>query len=348
MILIIKQEFDQLEVDNLINELVEYSIPHNLVHVYGKTLIHSEASYKDKILALNQSSIIERLVPSGSEYIFASRAFKPEQTIIDVKGIGIGDPNYVNIIAGPCSVENENQLLLTANELRRHNIKFIRGGAHKPRTSPYSFQGLGTKGLQIIREIADDNDLRIITEVIDTTLIDEVCKYADVLQVGSRNMQNYYFLKELAKTDKPILLKRGMYSKVEEWLLAAEYILSSGNAKVILCERGIRTFDNLLRNTMDIAAIPLVKSLSHLPVIADPSHGTGMRNLVTPLAGASIAAGADGVMIEVHPNPELALSDGEQSLYLEQLDSFIQHTSAIAAAVNKKLDTSINYKYNLK
>ena len=226
-------------------------------------------------------------------------------------------------IAGPCAVESAEQLDEIAKGISELGVKFMRGGAYKPRTSPYAFQGLKKEGLKLLKDASDRYGVKIVTEVLDTTLIEEVYPYADILQVGSRNAKNYSFLKELGKIDKPILLKRGMSSTINEWLLAAEYILMGGNENVILCERGIRTFDTSVRNTMDIAAIPLVKELSHLPIIADPSQGTGQRSLVTPLSLASIAAGADGLMIEVHNEPEEALSDGFQSMYLNTMGDMI-------------------------
>lgn len=242
------------------------------------------------------------------------------------------------LIAGPCAVESEEQLDEIAKGLSDLGVKFMRGGAYKPRTSPYAFQGLKKDGLRLLKNASDKYGVKIVTEVLDTTLIEEVYPYADILQVGSRNAKNYQFLKELGKVDKPILLKRGMSSTINEWLLAAEYILMGGNENVILCERGIRTFDASVRNTMDIAAIPLVKELSHLPIIADPSQGTGKRSLVTPLSLASIAAGADGLMIEVHNEPEEALSDGFQSMYLNTMGDMIKVLRAQAEHSGRTLN----------
>ena len=242
------------------------------------------------------------------------------------------------LIAGPCAVESEEQLDEIAKGLSGLGVKFMRGGAYKPRTSPYDFQGLKKEGLKLLKNASENYGVKIVTEVLDTTLIEEVYPYADVLQVGSRNAKNYQFLKELGKVDKPILLKRGMSSTINEWLLAAEYILMGGNENVILCERGIRTFDTSVRNTMDIAAIPLAKELSHLPIIADPSQGTGKRSLVTPLSLAAIAAGADGLMIEVHHEPEEALSDGFQSMYLHSMGEMIKTLKAQAEHSGRTLN----------
>ena len=267
----------------------------------------------------------------------ASKQHNNHESIIKIGDESVGSEELC-IIAGPCAVESETQLDEIAKGVSDLGIKFMRGGAYKPRTSPYAFQGLKKEGLRLLKESSKKYDLKIVTEVLDTTLIEEVYPYADVFQVGSRNAKNYQFLKELGKTDKPILLKRGMSSTVNEWLLAAEYILLGGNENVILCERGIRTFDTSLRNTMDIAAIPLVKELSHLPVIADPSQGTGKRSLVTPLSLAAIAAGADGLMIEVHNEPEEALSDGFQSMYLNSMKEFIEAIRKQANLSNRTLN----------
>ena len=267
----------------------------------------------------------------------ASKQHSNHKTIVKIGDEYVGKEELC-LIAGPCAVESEKQLDEIAKGISDLGIKFMRGGAYKPRTSPYAFQGLKKEGLKLLKEASKKYDLKIVTEVLDTTLIEEAYPYADVFQVGSRNAKNYQFLKELGKTDKPILLKRGMSSTVNEWLLAAEYILLGGNENVILCERGIRTFDTSLRNTMDIAAIPLVKELSHLPVIADPSQGTGKRSLVTPLSLASIAAGADGLMIEVHHEPEEALSDGFQSMYLNSMKELTEKIRKQAKLSNRTLN----------
>ena len=267
----------------------------------------------------------------------ASKQHSNHKTIVKIGDEFVGKEELC-LIAGPCAVESERQLDEIAKGISDLGIKFMRGGAYKPRTSPYAFQGLKKEGLKLLKEASKKYDLKIVTEVLDTTLIEEAYSYADIFQVGSRNAKNYQFLKELGKTDKPILLKRGMSSTVNEWLLAAEYILLGGNENVILCERGIRTFDTSLRNTMDVAAIPLVKELSHLPVIADPSQGTGKRSLVTPLSLASIAAGADGLMIEVHNEPEEALSDGFQSMYLNSMKEFTKKIREQAKLSNLTLN----------
>ncbi|MFM6982925.1 MAG: 3-deoxy-7-phosphoheptulonate synthase [Chitinophagaceae bacterium] len=270
-------------------------------------------------------------------YQLVSREWKKENTVINLKNTSIGNGN-ITVIAGPCAVENEDQIFTICEFLDKQNVKILRGGAYKPRTSPYSFQGLKKDGLILMRQAADKFNMNVITEVMDTNLVDEVAQYADILQVGTRNMQNYQLLRALSKIDKPVMLKRGMSSTMEEWLLAAEYILSGGNYKVILCERGIRTFETATRNTLDLSIVPLLKSVSHLPVIVDPSQGTGVRELVEPMSLASIAAGADGIMVEVHNQPEEALSDGAQSLYFDQFSGLINKLKTSADAFGRTLD----------
>ena len=272
-----------------------------------------------------------------SDLKLVARQDENHQSVIRVGNETVGGKELC-LIAGPCAVESEQQLDEIAKGVSDLGIKFMRGGAYKPRTSPYAFQGLKKDGLRLLKNVSDKYGVKIVTEVLDTSLIEEVYPYADILQVGSRNAKNYAFLKELGKIDKPILLKRGMSSTISEWLLAAEYILLGGNENVILCERGIRTFDTSVRNTMDIAAIPLAKELSHLPVIADPSQGTGKRSLVTPLSLAAIAAGADGLMIEVHNDPEEALSDGFQSMYLDSMKEMVQVLKMQAELSGRSLD----------
>lgn len=277
-----------------------------------------------------------------SDLRLVSKQYSEHQSVIRVGDETIGEKELC-IIAGPCAVESEQQLFEIAEGISSLGIKFMRGGAYKPRTSPYAFQGLKKEGLKLLKSASERYGVKVVTEVLDTSLIEEVYDYADVLQVGSRNAKNYQFLKELGKVDKPILLKRGMSSTIDEWLLAAEYILLGGNENVILCERGIRTFDTSVRNTMDIAAIPLAKELSHLPVIADPSQGTGKRSLVTPMSLASIAAGADGLMIEVHNEPEEALSDGFQSMYLDTMKEMVLALRKQAELSGRTLD--LNNKF---
>jgi 3-deoxy-7-phosphoheptulonate synthase len=272
----------------------------------------------------------------ASPYKLASRNFKPGGTVVKIGGVAIGGERVV-VMAGPCSVESREQIECVAEQVARAGAQVIRGGAFKPRSSPYSFQGLGGEGLQLLRAAADRNGLVVVSEVMDQTQIPLVAEYSDILQVGARNMQNYNLLRELGKQRKPVLLKRGIAATIEELLLSAEYIMAGGNYDVILCERGIRTFETYTRNTMDISAIPVVQKLSHLPIIADPSHGTGRRDKVAPMARAAVAAGADGLLIEVHPDPDRALSDGAQSLRPEQFEELMSQLRIIAPAVGRTI-----------
>ena len=262
---------------------------------------------------------IAEVIKLTSPYKFVSREFKKADTIIDVKGHLIGGDNFM-LMAGPCSVENREMLSNIAKEVKKGGAVALRGGAYKPRTSPYDFQGLGEVGLRYLREVADENDMLVVTELMDSDDLELVSSYADIIQIGARNMQNFSLLKKLGKLDKPVLLKRGLSATINEFLLSAEYILAHGNQNVILCERGIRTFETMTRNTLDLNAIALVRELSHLPIIIDASHGTGKRSLVGPLTLAGIMAGANGAMIEVHENPDCALSDGPQSLDFKLFD----------------------------
>jgi 3-deoxy-7-phosphoheptulonate synthase len=273
----------------------------------------------------------------SAPYKLASRHFRPEGSVIKLgKGVEVGGMQVV-VMAGPCSVESEEQIDAIAAHVSKLGIKVLRGGAFKPRTSPYSFQGLGSKALEMLRRAADKFGMVVVSEVMDQTQIPLMLEFVDVLQVGARNMQNYNLLRELGKVAKPILLKRGISATVEELLLSAEYIMSGGNYNVVLCERGIRTFESYTRNTLDVSAIPVIQKLSHLPIIADPSHGTGRRDKVAPMARAAVAAGADGLLIEVHSDPESALSDGAQSLYFEQFEGLMKQLKMIAPAVGRTI-----------
>jgi len=271
-----------------------------------------------------------------SPYKLASRSFRPGGTVVKIGGVEIGGERVV-VMAGPCSVESREQIDRSAELVAAAGAKVIRGGAFKPRSSPYSFQGLGEAGLEMLREAADRRGLLVVSEVMEISQIPLVAQYSDILQVGARNMQNFNLLRELGKQRKPVLLKRGIAATIEELLLSAEYILSGGNYDVILCERGIRTFETYTRNTMDISAIPVVKKLSHLPIVADPSHGTGRRDKVVPMARAAVAAGADGLIVEVHPDPDRALSDGAQSLRPEQFEELMRQLRMIAPAVGRSI-----------
>jgi 3-deoxy-7-phosphoheptulonate synthase len=279
---------------------------------------------------------VDEVIPVSKPYKLASREFHPQDTVINISDITIGGKEIV-VMAGPCAVENEEQLMATAKAVKAAGATVLRGGAFKPSTSPYHFRGLGVKGLMLLAQAARETGLLAITEVMSPQDVDMVAVYADILQIGTRNMQNFNLLEAVSETGKPVLLKRGLSATIQEWLLAAEYILALGNKNLMLCERGIRTFETYTRNTMDVSAIPIIEKVSHLPVIADPSHGTGKWYLVIPLALAAVAAGADGIMVEVHPTPDLALKDGPQSLTFENFNKLMSQLEPVAAAVGRTL-----------
>ncbi|WP_018132679.1 3-deoxy-7-phosphoheptulonate synthase [Effusibacillus pohliae] len=280
---------------------------------------------------------VESVVHVTHPFKLASRDFHPDATLIDVDGVQIGGGSIV-VMAGPCSVENRDQLLETAFAVKQAGAQILRGGAFKPRTSPYAFNGLGEEGLKLLAEARELTGLKIVTELMDIENLDLVLEYADIVQIGARNMQNFPLLRELGRINKPVMLKRGLSATIEEWLMAAEYVLSGGNPNVILCERGIRTFETATRNTLDLNAVPVVRRLSHLPIIVDPSHGTGVAGYVPAMSRAGIAAGSDGLMIEVHPNPAKALSDGAQSLTIQQFASLMQEIRALVAALGLRME----------
>ncbi|MCD6134290.1 MAG: 3-deoxy-7-phosphoheptulonate synthase [Candidatus Omnitrophica bacterium] len=280
---------------------------------------------------------VEKVMPVLAPYKLVSRDFKPQDSVIKIKGkLEIGGKKIV-VIAGPCSIESEEQLREVATQVKAAGARILRGGAFKPRTSPYSFQGLGEEGLKILKRIGDEVDMITVTEVMDPRDVELVSRYADILQIGARNMQNFNLLKEVGKTKKPVVLKRGLSATIKEFLMSAEYILSEGNLNVILCERGIRTFEDYTRNTLDISCVAVVKNLSHLPIIIDPSHASGKWNLVAPLSKAAIAVGADGIMVEVHPRPEEALSDGPQQLLPEKFSQLMEELREIAKVCKRSI-----------
>ena len=287
-------------------------------------------------LEMEMMAGVEKTVRITEKYKLVSRDFHPQDTIIDVDGVKIGG-NEIIVMAGPCAVENLEQLREAASAVKKSGARILRGGAYKPRTSPYDFQGLGEEGLKLLRQVADEFDMKVVTEVVDREDIALMENYADILQVGARNMQNFQMLKALGKSKKPIMLKRGLSATISEWLNAAEYIMTGGNENVMFCERGIRTYETFTRNTLDLSAVAAVKELSHLPIVVDPSHGTGRRPMVAPMARAAIAAGADALMIEVHPHPEIALSDGNQSLTPEDFQNLMANLGEIAKAVGKTI-----------
>ena len=284
---------------------------------------------------------VQQVIEVTRPYKQVSREWRPEPTIITLpNGTRIGADDVV-LMAGPCSVESEEQIMTSARVLRDAGATILRGGAFKPRTSPYAFQGLGEPGLELLARAREETGLAIVTEALEPELVDTVAEYADIVQIGARNMQNYPLLRKVGRSGKPVLLKRGMAATIKELLLAAEYIVSEGNPNVILCERGVRSFDDHTRNLLDLTAIPVVKSLSHLPIIADPSHGTGLRSKVVPMARAAVAAGADGLMVEVHPDPDHALSDGAQSLYPEQFVELMEQVAIIADSIGRRVAPSV-------
>ena len=287
-------------------------------------------------LEMNMMPGVEKTVRITEKYKLVSREFHPADTVVNVDGVKIGG-EHLTVMAGPCAVESEDQLKEAARCVREGGAQFLRGGAFKPRTSPYDFQGLAEKGLKMLREAADENGLKVVTEIVDKDDMELIGTYADVYQVGARNMQNFQLLKALGKAKKPVMLKRGLSSTISEWLNAAEYIAAGGNENIILCERGIRTYETFTRNTLDLSAVAAVKELSHLPIIVDPSHGTGRWQMVRPMARAAIAAGADGLIIEVHPHPEVALSDGNQSLTPKNFNRLMEEVKQIGALMGKAL-----------
>ncbi|MGD1075166.1 MAG: 3-deoxy-7-phosphoheptulonate synthase [Thermodesulfovibrionales bacterium] len=286
--------------------------------------------------AIRAMSGIENVMRVIKPYKLASREFKSENTVIEVRTRAIGG-RKIPVIAGPCSVENQTMILSLAEEVKKAGATFIRGGAYKPRTSPYAFQGLGEEGLQYLAAAREKSGLPIVTELMDPRDLGVMLKYTDIIQIGARNMQNFRLLLEVGSVKKPVLLKRGLSSTIKEWLMSAEYVMSKGNHEVILCERGIRTFETATRNTLDLSAIPVLKNLTHLPVVVDPSHGVGKWDLVAPMAKAAVAAGADGLLIEVHSNPEEAMSDGEQSLKPDDFQRLMEELKPIAAAVGREI-----------
>jgi 3-deoxy-7-phosphoheptulonate synthase len=337
MLVVMQEGASEAQIQKVIDRLVEMGftvhrstgVMHTVLGGVGPADSFDPADFE----AMDGVKECHRIV---SQYKLASRHFKPAGTKIKIKNVEIGGTHVVTM-AGPCSVESQQQIETVADAIADSGCQVMRGGAFKPRSSPYSFQGMGEEGLKLMRTAADRRGLLIISEVMDATQLPLLCQYSDILQIGARNMQNFNLLREIGKVRTPAMLKRGIAATTEEVLLAAEYILSGGNYDVMLCERGIRTFETYTRNTMDISAIPVLQKLSHLPVIADPSHGTGRRDLVQPLARAAVAAGADGLLVEIHPDPDHAISDGAQTLTLSQFRDMMRQVRAIAQAVDRTL-----------
>jgi 3-deoxy-7-phosphoheptulonate synthase len=325
MIIAMKSNATQLEIEEVCEAIRRYGYKPHLIRGEERVVIGAvgHGDNKDHLQSLRSSPGVEDVVPILQPYKIVSRELKKEKTVVRVGDLEIGGKQFV-VMAGPCSVETREQLIETADAVKKAGAQILRGGAYKPRTSPYDFQGLEVEGLKLLAEARERTGLKIVTEVVTTEDTELVAEYADILQVGARNMQNFALLKRLGSVRRPVLLKRGMSSTIKELLLSAEYIVSHGNDQVILCERGIRTFETMTRNTLDLAAVPLLNELSHLPVIVDPSHATGRRSLVKPAAKAAVAVGADGLIIEVHPRPQEAWSDGPQSVTLPMFAEIMQ------------------------
>jgi 3-deoxy-7-phosphoheptulonate synthase len=337
MVVVMQERATEQEIENVVAHLVELGMDVHRSTGVSRTVLGAVGD--DRHLDPRMLEVLDgvsEVLRVTEPYKLASRAFKPEGTVVTMGDVRVGGDEVI-VMAGPCSAETDEQVHAAAAAVKRAGAKVLRGGAFKPRSSPYSFQGLGEQGLVMLRSAANEHDLKLVSEVMDVSQIPLVEKYCDMFQVGARNMQNFTLLRELGRTRKPVLLKRGISATIEEWLLSAEYVLSGGNGQVVLCERGIRTFESYTRNTLDISAIPVVKKLSHLPIIVDPSHGTGRRDKVAPMARAAVAAGADGLIIEVHCDPDHALSDGAQSMFPAQFDRLMAELRIIAPAIGRSI-----------
>ena len=337
MMIVMQEQASEGQIEKVIAHLSELGFDvHRSTGALRTVLgaVGGNRTFDPRVIAvLDGVSEVHRIT---APYKLASRTFKPERTVVRIGDLRVGGDEVI-VMAGPCSAETDEQVEAAAVAVKAAGAKVLRGGAFKPRSSPYSFQGLGEEGLRMLRGAVDRHEMKLVSEVMDVSQIEVVGKYADIFQVGARNMQNYTLLRELGRTSIPVLLKRGIAATIEEWLLSAEYLLAGGNADVILCERGIRTFESYTRNTLDISAIPVIHKLSHLPILADPSHGTGRRDKVAPMARAAVAAGADGLLIEVHCDPDHAKSDGAQSLYPEQFGRLMTELRIIAPAIGRSI-----------
>jgi len=337
MLVIMKPDAAVAEISGVIKAIESMGLRPHPNRGADRTIIGVvEAGGGTDLSFLKKSAGVDQVIPINKAYKMVSREFKPDNTVVNAGGVAIGGDRFV-VMAGPCAVETHDQVMSTARAVAEGGGRILRGGAFKPRTSPYSFQGLGEEGLKILLAAKGETGLPIVTEVIAPDLVGLVCEYADILQVGARNMQNYALLEAVGSVRKPVLLKRGMMSTVEELLMAAEYIVSSGNSQVILCERGIRTFERATRNTLDISAVPVIKRNSHLPIIVDPSHAAGYVDIIPSLSLAAVASGADGIIVEVHPSPCDALCDGNQSLSFEQFNGMMDDIRAVATALGRPL-----------
>jgi 3-deoxy-7-phosphoheptulonate synthase len=336
MVVVMQERASEAEIQAIIAQLVEMGFDVHRSSGASRTVIGAVGNGTGDPQLLEVQDGVQEVLRISEPYKLASRTFKPENTVITIGDVRIGGDEVI-VMAGPCSAESEEQVEATTAAVKRAGAKILRGGAFKPRSSPYSFQGLGEAGLKMLRAAADRHDLHLVTEVMEIKQIPLIEQYADIFQVGARNMQNYSLLRELGHARKPVLLKRGISATIEEWLLSAEYVLAGGNMDVMLCERGIRTFESYTRNTLDISAIPVVQKLSHLPVVVDPSHGTGRRDKVAPMARAAVAAGADALLIEVHCDPDHAKSDGAQSMFPAQFERLMAELRIIAPAIGRSI-----------
>lgn len=338
MIIVMKSGASKSEVEHIRERIRELGFQDHPIYGKEKVVIGAIGidEGKSRIQSLGSAPGVESVMPIMKPYKLVGKELNKTKTEIKINDFVIGNNTFA-VMAGPCSVESYDQVLSCAEVAKKAGAQILRGGAYKPRTSPYAFQGLEEEGLKILKDVGEKTNMHIITEVITIEDVDLVCDYVDILQVGARNMMNSPLLKKIGSTKTPVMLKRGMMSTMEEFLLSAEYIMSKGNPNVILCERGIRTFEKATRNTLDLSAVPYLKSKSHLPVIVDPSHGTGIRELITPMSKAAVAVGADGIMVEIHPDPEVAYSDGMQSLYFDQFEELMKEVKRYLPLENKHL-----------
>jgi 3-deoxy-7-phosphoheptulonate synthase len=336
MVVVMEERATEAQIEQVVARLIEMGMDVHRSTGVTRTVLGAVGQGHPDHALIGLLDGVHEVLRITEPYKLASKTFRQEPTIVTIGDVRIGGDEVI-VMAGPCSAESEAQVRGAAAAVRKAGAKIFRGGAFKPRSSPYSFQGLGEAGLQMLREAANAENLKLVSEVMDASQIEVIGRYCDIFQVGARNMQNFTLLRELGHVRKPVLLKRGISATIEEWLLSAEYVLSGGNTDVILCERGIRTFETATRNTFDISAIPVVKKLSHLPIIADPSHGAGRRDMVAPMARAAVAAGADGLIIEVHCDPDHALSDGAQSMFPAQFDRLMAELRIIAPAIGRSI-----------
>ena len=336
MVVVMEERATESQIEQVVARLVEMGMDVHRSTGVSRTVLGVVGQGQPDTGLIEVLDGVHEVMRISEPYKLASRTFKPDDTTVTIGDVRIGGDEVI-VMAGPCSAENESQVRTAAAAVRRAGAKIFRGGAFKPRSSPYSFQGLGEEGLRLLRDASNAENMKLVSEVMDISQIDVIERYCDIFQVGARNMQNFTLLRELGHVRKPVLLKRGIAATIEEWLLSAEYVLSGGNTEVILCERGIRTFETATRNTLDISAIPIVKKLSHLPIVVDPSHATGRRDKVAPMARAAVAAGADGLLIEVHCDPDHALSDGAQSMFPSQFDRLMAELRIIAPAIGRSI-----------